>query len=150
MLANHPSIKPYLVEGTDADTDEPLIYDRFFEDGFKCRVRFYHNGETDEDLSTTIGMLFDWTSPDIWSLHMLAKPVARGGDALAFASEAIRKMFFVQGAREIWGTTPIHNERARAMHRKVGGIPRGFMTDPYLGEVELFATPRDEWIAPTT
>lgn len=137
-LANHPDILPYVApKGT-----ESIDFDVCFEPDRIDRIRFFHNE------AESIGMFFDWSAPDIWELHMLAMPEARGGDALAFASEVITEMFFNRGAREIWGKTPRWNERARAMHRKVGGISRGLGIDPVFGEVEYFSTPRGEWKAP--
>lgn len=132
-LANHPKVLPYVApKGTESLDLTPL-----FEGVRKERIRFFHNEEE------TIGMLFDWSSPNIWELHMMALPEARGGDALAFADAVILDMLFNRGAREIWGKTPTWNERARAMHRKVG-TSRGTAIDPVWGEVEYFSTTRDE------
>jgi hypothetical protein len=143
MLANDPTILPHIApEGT-----ESLSFRSLFEPDRLGRTRFYHNGSSDADMGATIGMLFDWTSPEVWALHMLAKPEARGGYALRFAATVIADMF-EHRAKEIWGETPVKNERARAMHRKVGGISRGFGVNPIMGPVEYFSTPKADWRSP--
>lgn len=135
-LANNPSILPYIApEGTES-LDFSVCH---FNGDRTDRIRFYHNAEE------TIGMLFKWTSPDVWELHMLATPECRGSTAYPFAVSVITDMFEQHGAETIWGYTPKWNERARAMHSKVGGISKGFGVHPVFGDVELFSTPRDQW-----
>jgi len=133
QLANHPDVLPFIGPSLDE-----VAFDARFTAEWITRTKFFHNVEE------TVGMLFDWTMPGAWELHMLATPEARGGDALEFAIEIIAHMF-ASGVETIWGQTPIWNERARKMHSKVGGISRGFGTHPAMGEVEIFATRHDEW-----
>ena len=147
MLANHPAIQPFIVPQSFDPESESLEFDHNFLPENAWRFHYYHNGENDDDENASIAMLFQWSSPDVWEIHMLAKPDARGGEALVFAKQTVADMFTKQNAKELWGQTPIWNERARAMHRKVGGIPRGFGHHPMFGEVELFATSRTEWDA---
>src|SRR5450759_225824 len=139
MLGNHPDIKPYLIRDTEFGPDALLNYEPLFEPKHVDRVRFYHNDEE------SIGMLFIWSSPNVWEMHMLALPEARGGMALEFATAAGTDMYNNQGAKELWGQTAVWNERARKMHLKVGGISRGFDINPLVGKVELFATSKSEW-----
>lgn len=143
MLANDPAILPYIAPaGT-----ESLSFGVCFEPERIERTRFYHNGSSDADMGATIGMFFEWTSPEVWALHMLAKPEARGGYALQFAATVMADMF-EHSAKEIWGETPVKNERARAMHRKVGGISQGFGINPIMGPVEYFSALKADWRSP--
>lgn len=109
---------------------------------------FFHNGSHDDDVEgTTVAMLFEWSSPNVFEFHTMSLPTARGGDALKFAQDCVAEMYLNRGAREIWGQTPIGNVRARHWNKKLGGIPRGTKHHWMFGECELFATTRDEWQA---
>lgn len=132
-LANHPRIRPVI-----GPLNDQLAFDQRFEPNWVTRTRFFHNE------AETIGMLFDWTKPRVWELHTMATPEARGGEAFQFAIDVIAEMFATE-ADEIWGQTPVANEIARAMHRKIGGISHGFGIHPAIGPVEIFVTPRADW-----
>ena len=110
--------------------------------------RIYHNGADQLDVDgATIALIFEWSSPHVWEIHTMALPTARGGEALAFAKSCVADMFLEHGARELWGQTPIANERARKFNEKLGAIPRYVGEHHIFGEVEFFATSRAEWDA---
>lgn len=147
LLANDPDILPFVVpQGTNLE-ETTLEFDHCFEPERAWRFRYFHNGENDGDTTATIVMMFQWSSPDVWEMHMLAKPEARGGPALAFAKQTVAEMFNNQGAKELWGQTPVWNKPAVVMHHKVGGIPRGTgYNDMFKCDMQLFATSKSEWL----
>jgi hypothetical protein len=136
-LANHSDVLPYI-----GSKGEKVSFDQRFEPEWVTRTLFFH------DDKETVGMLFDWTMPDIWELHFCALPEARGGDAVAFAIESLAEMLVNRGNSCVWGQVPLWNMRARKMVGKIGGVSRGFGIHPLSGEVEIFSARRDEWTPP--
>ena len=139
-LANQPEIFPFV----SADPSQfPLDFTECVERSE--HYIFFHNGSSDDDLSATIAMMFEWSGPDMYEMHTMSRSCARGGDAFKFAKACIEEMFFNRGAVEIWGQTPAANERARAFNQKLGAIPRGFGEHYLFGPVEFFRTARAEY-----
>ena len=92
------------------------------------------------------GMLFEWSSPNIWQAHTVFGPTCRGKMAIADAKDIIREMFVLWDAKQLWGQTPVGNRQARMFNRMIGATSRGMADHWASGEVEYFTIDRDDWL----
>lgn len=132
-LTNHPDVKPHLTDDPDAE----LVQDALFTPECADRIRFFHSDDE------TVGALFNWTSPNVWEMHMQSLKPSRGLKTWHFMNAAIDEMFVNQGAKELWGQTKVSNEHARNMHGAIA-VSQGIQMSP-LGPVELFVLTKAEW-----
>jgi hypothetical protein len=95
----------------------------------------------------SIAGIAEWTAPDVWQVHTMALPAARGTYGFDAFREMLRQMFTDHGAFAIWGQTPIRNRAARAMNRRMGAESRGFVERETDGRCELFWLSRARFLA---
>jgi len=123
-VVNDPSVKPYFGK-TEGPVDVSPLLDE---------PENYVLLACGED---AVGIL-EWTAPDIFQAHYAMLPTCRGVWAVEAATAMTNYMFEHEGARAIWGQTPIGNKAARWLNRKVGCVSKGFVDRAADGRCELF------------
>ncbi|MFC0304392.1 hypothetical protein ACFSTI_29280 [Rhizorhabdus histidinilytica] len=127
-IANHPEVKPYFGPGgVEVYFDELAALPNDY--ALLC------NGED-------AGAIFEWSGPGIWQMHYLSLPSCRGRRCIAEFRRMIDWMFEQEGARTIWGQTPIANKAARWLNRQLGGTSYGIREHHISGPCELFKVER--------
>lgn len=89
--------------------------------------------------------VFEWSAPRIWQSHTYFLPSARGKSGIETGKAFIRLMFD-DGARLLWGQTPVANRQARMFNRLIGAVADGFDDHPYSGPIEYFIVEREAWL----
>jgi hypothetical protein len=95
------------------------------------------------------GFYFNWSAPDIFEGHTFILPHGRGKIALQMAKETFDYMFN-QGAKMIWGQTPVSNLAARKFNRLIGMESKGIEKAHIVPgrnpeEVEVFTMEFPRW-----
>lgn len=109
-IANHPEVKPTLGYN-EGPTDLTGLLD-YPEDYILL---------SDGDGSAAI---FQWSAPGVWQSHTMFLPHKRGRDGLKAAREMMDYMF-ANGAKMLWGMTPLDNRPAQIFNRLIGAKPAG-------------------------
>lgn len=123
-VVNHPSVKPYFGK-TDGPVDVSSLLDE--------PENYVLLAASDD----AVGIL-EWSAPDIWQAHYAMLPACRGRAAVAAAKAMTGYMFEHEGARAVWGQTPLKNKGARWLNRQVGCLSKGFVDRAADGPCELF------------
>lgn len=82
--------------------------------------------------------IFEWSAPGVWQVHTLASPECRGKAAIDAGLRMIAWMQEQEGARMLWGMTPLGNSAARMFNRLIGAKSAGLREHHVCGETELF------------
>lgn len=127
-IANHPEVKPYF-----GHAEGPIFFDELA--ALPNDYALLCNGED-------AGAVFEWTGPGIWQSHYLALPSCRGRLCVAEFRRMIDWMFEHEGARTLWGQTPVGNRAARWVNRQIGAVSHGIRTHHISGPCELFTVDR--------
>jgi hypothetical protein len=122
-IANHPEVKPTISYAEDYADFTPL-----FEQ--PDHYILLHDG-------MGASSIFEWSAPGVWQGHSMFLPERRGKEGIASAKDMIAWMF-EQGARMLWGQTPIENLPARMFNRLVGFKRCGRGVHHVAGPVEYF------------
>lgn len=130
-IANDPSVRPSFGHHEGATDLSPLLDEPenyiLLADG--------------EDAAA----ILEWSAPDIWQVHYMMLSSCRGRRALAAAKRMVAWMFEKEGARAIWGQTPMANRAARWLNRQVGCVSKGFAEREADGPCELFWLEAPSW-----
>ncbi|MET0240199.1 MAG: hypothetical protein ABW184_09915 [Sphingobium sp.] len=124
-IANLPEVKPYFGHVEKGDIDFRELAAAPAEYVLLC------NGED-------AGSIFEWSGPGIWQSHYLFAHSCRGRRAITECRRMIAWMFEREGARLLWGQTPIENRPARWLNRQIGARSHGIRTHHISGACELF------------
>jgi hypothetical protein len=90
--------------------------------------------------------VFEWSAPRIWQSHTYFLPSARGKRGIETGKAFIRQMFD-DGAKMLWGQTPLANRQARMFNRLIGAVADGIERNPAMGcDIEYFIVERDAWL----
>ena len=102
FIANHPDVKPTLGYNEDYTDFTPLL----------------DHPEAYVLLSDGIGAaaIFEWSAPGVWQSHTMFLPASRGKAGLK-AARAMIDYMFDNGARMLWGMTPLDNRPAQMFNR---------------------------------
>ena len=127
LIANHPDVRPTLG---------------------------YHQGETDFTdllqypelyvmLSDGLGAaaIFEWSAPGVWQAHTMFLPESRGREGLK-AARAMMDWMFDNGAKMLWGQTPVEHRGAQMFNRLIGAKPAGEGEDAAGVRVRYFTVER--------
>jgi hypothetical protein len=122
-IANHPEVKPTLGYN-EGPTDFTPLLDHpegyvLLSDGAGCAA------------------VFEWSAPGVWQAHSMVLPEYRGRAAVNAALEMFDLMF-AEGARMIWGMTPIDNRAAQIFNRMIGAKAAGEGEDATGRQVRFF------------
>lgn len=104
-IANHPEVKPtlgYNQDYTDLTSllDHPEAYVLLSDGEAACSV-------------------FEWSAPGVWQGHSFFLPHVRGKRGVV-AGKAMCDFMFDQGAKMLWGMTPLQNRAAQMFNRLLG------------------------------
>jgi hypothetical protein len=127
-IANHPEVKP-----TISYTEEYADFTPLFE--HPDEYVLLHDGEG-------AAAIFEWSAPGVWQGHSLYLPERRGKEGIQSGREMVAWMF-ANGARMIWGQTPLDNRAARMFNRLIGAKPAGTGTHHVAGPVQFFVIERE-------
>lgn len=116
-LLNDPAIRPTVGGEGYLDPTSTLTDTRNF-------CLFSHEG----------GAMFAWRGPGVYEGHSFCR--VRGRQALDLIGKTL-EMMWDNGARMIWGLTPLDNKAARWFSRQLGFKSLGEMQTPE-GKCELF------------
>ena len=90
--------------------------------------------------------VFEWSAPGVWQAHTYFLPTARGKRGIE-TGKAFIALMFEDGARMLWGQTPVANRQARMFNRLIGAVADGVERNPNMGcDVEYFIVERDAWL----
>lgn len=98
------------------------------------------------DNGSDAATVLEWSAPGVWQCHTYFLPTCRGKRAIEAGKGFLRWMFENEGARMVWGQTPVPNRQARMFNRLCGAVSDGFDDHPYSGRVEYFIVERDAWL----
>ena len=90
--------------------------------------------------------VLEWSAPGVWQCHTYFLPSCRGKRAIEAGKGFLRWMFEREGARMVWGQTPVGNRQAIMFNRLCGAVSDGFDDHPYSGRIEYFIVERDAWL----
>lgn len=108
----------------------------------------FTDGKDDLDFAgTTMSVMFEWSAPDCYEMHTMARKCSRGGPVLEFMNECFEEMFLKRNALLVWGQISLDNKASRFFHRKVGGKAVGQGVHHLMGPVEFYRMTRSEWDA---
>jgi hypothetical protein len=110
LIANHPEVKPTLGYNEDY-TDFTALLEH--PDDYVM----LHDGEG-------AAAIFEWSAPGVWQSHTMFLPHRRGREGLKSA-RAMMDHMFENGARMLWGMTPLDNRAAQMFNRLIGAKPAG-------------------------
>jgi hypothetical protein len=122
-IASHPEVEPTINYSKHAADFSPL-----FEHPDDYILLHDGNGAAS---------IFEWSAPGVWQGHSLYLPEARGKAGLQSGRDMIAWMFD-EGARMVWGQTPLENRAARMFNRLIGGKSGGTGVHHVVGPVEYF------------
>jgi hypothetical protein len=126
-IVNHPAVKPAF-----SRDDGDLSFDDLADNPDYALL-------TNEDDAAAI---FEWCGPGVWQVHTLCLPSCRGARAIAEARRMMDWMFTNEGARMIWGLTPVGNRAAVMFNRLCGAVSHGFRDHHVSGRCEIFSVER--------
>jgi hypothetical protein len=126
-IANHPEVKPTLGYNEGPTDFTPLL------DHPEAYILLSDGAGT--------AAIFEWSAPGVWQAHSMVLPDYRGRQAVSVAREMFDLMFS-EGARMIWGMTPISNRAAQMFNRLIGAKPAGEGEDASGRQVRFFTVER--------
>lgn len=145
MLANDPTIYPHIAPPEYTD---PFFFGLAITADRHDRLCCFHDGADDGDMTAMNGVVFERSGYDMWEMHVVAKPEARGGAAVQFGRRAMSEMFLNHGAQQIWAQVPVTNKPTLAYAVRVGGVSSAFaFNDVHNCQVEIFILERPRWEA---
>ena len=127
FIANHPEVKPTLGYNESYTDFTPLLDHPegyvMLSDGLGCAA------------------IFEWSAPGVWQAHSMVLPESRGRGAVRVAQEMFDLMFS-EGARMIWGMTPVEHRAAQIFNLMVGAKAAGEGEDATGRRVRFFTVER--------
>jgi hypothetical protein len=129
-IANHPEVKPTL-----SYTEEYADFTPLFDHPDDYILLHDGNGAAS---------IFEWSAPGVWQGHSMFLPEARGRAGIQSGKDMIAWMFD-QGARMIWGQTPLDKRLrgARMFNRFIGFKASGTGVHHVAGPVQYFIFERE-------
>lgn len=127
-IANEPEVRQLAFIGMLYPNTE-LEYDFVFQDQ---RNVVLSDG-------SAFAAIFKWTSPGVYECHIMALAHARGAHMMRTARVMLDYMK-EQGASLVWGQPSIYNKGAVCFIRRMGLKASGYGHDPFIGDVQYFAT----------
>lgn len=126
-IANHPEVKPTLGYNEGPTDFTPLL----------------DHPETYVLLSDGVGAaaIFEWSAPGVWQAHTMFLPASRGRTGLR-AARAMMDRMFDDGARMLWGMTPVDHRAAQMFNRLIGAKAAGEGEDITGRKVRFFVVER--------